>query len=78
MGRIGKRRSSTLSGIFLRYVLLMLGLLLSLGLCTVLIFNILVNTGGIYPANHVERKINEAYDMIQNADEVTEDIIPLL
>lgn len=78
MGRIGNRRSSTLSGIFLRYVLVMLGSLLTLGICTVLIFNILVNTGGIYPANHVERKITEAYDMIQNADEVTEDMIPLL
>ena len=78
MGRVEKRRSSTLSGIFLRYVLVMLGLLLTLGICTVLIFNILVNSGGIYPANYAERKINEAYDLIQNADEVTEDIIPVL
>ena len=78
MGRVEKRRSSTLSGIFLRYVLVMLGLLLTLGICTVLIFNILVNLGGIYPANYAERKINEAYDLIQNADEVTEDIIPVL
>ncbi|MDY3250455.1 MAG: HAMP domain-containing sensor histidine kinase [Candidatus Choladocola sp.] len=78
MGSVEKRRSSTLSGIFLRYVLVMIGSLLTLGICTVLIFNILVNTGCIYPANYAERKINEAYDMIQNADEVTEDIIPLL
>ncbi|MDY5032391.1 MAG: HAMP domain-containing sensor histidine kinase [Blautia sp.] len=78
MGRIEKRRGSTLSGIFLRYVLVMLGLLLTLGTCTVLIFNILVNAGGIYPANYAERKISEAYDLIQNADEVTEDMIPVL
>ena len=78
MGRVEKRRSSTLSGIFLRYVLAMLGLLLTLGICTVLIFNILVNLGGIYPANYAERKINEAYDTIQNADEVTEEMIPVL
>lgn len=78
MGRIEKRRSSTLSGIFLRYVLAMLGLLFTLGICTVLMFNILVNLGGIYPANYAERKINEAYDMIQNADEVTEEMIPVL
>ena len=78
MGRVEKRRGSTLSGIFLRYVLAMLGLLLTLGICTVLIFNILVNLGGIYPANYAERKINEAYDLIQNADEVTEEIIPVL
>ena len=78
MGRVEKRRGSTVSGIFLRYVLIMLGFLLTLGICTVLIFNILVNSGGIYPANYAERKINEAYDLIQNADEVTEDIIPFL
>ena len=78
MGRVKKRKSSTLSGIFLRYVLVMLGLLLTLGICTVLIFNILVNLGGIYPANYAERKINEAYDTIQNADEVTEEMIPVL
>lgn len=78
MGRVEKRRSSTLSGIFLRYVLVMLGLLLTLGICTALIFNILVNLGAIYPANYAERKINEAYDTIQNADEVTEEMIPVL
>lgn len=76
MGRI--RKSNTLSGIFMRYVLVMLGALFALGLCTVLIFNILVNMGIIYPANYAERKINEAYDLIQNADKVTEDMIPSL
>lgn len=62
----------------MRYVLVMLGALFTLGVCTILIFNILVNTGSIYPANYAERKINEAYDLIQNADEVTEDMIPPL
>ncbi|MDE7446227.1 MAG: HAMP domain-containing histidine kinase [Lachnospiraceae bacterium] len=76
MGRI--RRSNTLSRIFMRYVLVMLGALFTLGVCTILIFNILVNTGSIYPANYAERKINEAYDLIQSADEVTEDMIPPL
>ncbi len=74
----GIRRSNTLSGIFMRYVLVMLGALFTLGVCTILIFNILVNTGIIYPANYAERKINEAYDLIQSADEVTEDMIPPL
>ena len=78
MGRVEQRRGSTLSAIFLRYVLAMIGSLLTLGICTVLVFNILVNTGGIYLANYAERKIHETYDMIQNADKVTEDIIPPL
>jgi len=72
------RRSNTLSGIFMRYVLVMLGALLALGVCIILMFNILVNTGIIYPANYTERKISEAYDLIQGADEVTEDMIPPL
>lgn len=76
MGKV--RRSNTLSGIFMRYVLVMLGTLCSLGVCTILIFNFLVNTGSIYPANYAERKINEAYDLIQSVDEVTEDMIPPL
>lgn len=62
----------------MRYVLVMLGALFALGVCTILIFNILVNTGIIYPANYAERKINEAYDLIQSADEVTKDMIPPL
>ena len=78
MGSVEKRRSRTLSGIFLRYVLVMLGLMFVLEICTVFIFNILVNSGAIYPANYAERKINEAYDRIQKVDEVTEDIIPPL
>lgn len=76
MGRI--RRSNTLTGIFMRYVLVMLLALFILGVCTILIFNILINTGSIYPANYAERKINEAYDLIQRADGVTEDMIPPL
>ncbi|MDE6980519.1 MAG: sensor histidine kinase, partial [Lachnospiraceae bacterium] len=62
----------------MRYVLVMLLALFTLGVCTIFIFNLLVNTGRIYPANYAERKINEAYDLIQEADEVTEDMIPPL
>lgn len=72
------RRSNTLSGIFMRYVLVMIGALFTLGACTIVMFNIFVNTGCIYPANYAERRINEAYDLIQGADEVTEDMIPPL
>ena len=63
MGRM-KKRSNTLSRIFMEYVLVMLGALVILALGTVFAFNILVNTGCIYPANYVEQKIDEAYDLI--------------
>lgn len=56
----------------------MLGALFALGICIIITFNILVNTGAVYPANYAEKKISEAYEIIQNADEVTEDVIPPL
>lgn len=74
MGRIEKR-SGTLGGVFMRYVLIVLGALLMLGAGIVLIFSILINTGYIYPANYAEQKINEEYESIRKADEVTEDMI---
>lgn len=76
MGRI--RKSNTLSGIFMQYVLIMIVSFLALVVCTYVIFNILINTGYIYPANYTEQKINEAYSTIQKADEVTKDMIPAL
>lgn len=78
MGRVKKRRRTSLSAIFLRYLLIMLGALFALGICIIVTFNILVNTGAVYPANYAEKKISEAYEIIQNADEVTEDVIPPL
>ena len=78
MGRIEKRRSSTLGGVFMRYVLVVLGALFILGAGIILMFSILINTGYIYPANYAEQKINEKYESIRNADEVTEDMIPPL
>ncbi|MDD6039085.1 MAG: HAMP domain-containing sensor histidine kinase [bacterium] len=76
MGRI--RKSNTLGGIFMRYVLVMLGALVAIGVGAILIFNIFINIGWIYPANYAESKINEAYDLIRSAHEVTEDMIPPL
>ena len=78
MGRIEKRRSSTLGGVFMRYVLVVLGALFIMGAGVIVTFSILVNTGYIYPANYTEQKINEEYEQIRNAEEVTEDMIPLL
>ena len=78
MGRIEKKSNITLSRVFLKYVLAMLVGLLILGIGIILLFNLLVNGGCIYPANYAERRIEEAYETLQNAEEVTEDIIPAL
>lgn len=76
MGKL--RKSATLRGVFTRYVLVLLGTLCTFGTGIIVLFNILVNTGIIYPANYAERKINEAFDLLQNADQVTKDMIPPL
>ena len=78
MGRIKNKSTITLSRVFLKYVLAMLVGLLILGIGIVLLFNSLVNRGCIYPANYAERRIEEAYETLQNAEEVTEDMIPAL
>ena len=76
MGRI--RKSNTLSRIFMRYVLVMLGSLVGLVIATYLILYIFISLEFIYPANFAEQKINEAYDTILYADEVTAEMIPPL
>ena len=77
MGKI-RKRSKTLSGIFLRYVIAMLGELLLFTIMILGVSNILMNRGYIYPANYTEKKILESYDVIANAEEVTEELIPPL
>lgn len=76
MGKL--RKSDTLRGVFIRYVLVLLFALCTFGTGMVILFNLLVNTGLVYPANYAERKISEAYDLLQTADTVTEDMIPPL
>lgn len=76
MGRINK--SSNLSSIFMRYVLVMLGALVAFGVSIYLMLYILVYTGFVYPANFAEHRIQESYDILLNADEVTKDMIPPL
>ena len=76
MGRI--RKSNTLSRIFMRYVLVMLGSLVGLVIAVYLILYIFISLECIYPANYAEQKINEAYDTILYADEVTDEMIPPL
>lgn len=75
MGRVSK---STLSRIFIKYVLVMLGALSAWVIAMYIIFSIMINMGFVYPANYAERRIDEAYDRLQEADEIREDMIPPL
>ena len=76
MGRV--KRSNSLSWIFMRYVLVMLGSLVGLVIVAWLLLYLLISVGCIYPANYAEQKINEAYDTILRADKVTAEMIPAL
>lgn len=76
MGRV--KRSNALSSIFMRYVLVMLGLLVVLVITAYLLLYFFISVGCVYPANYAEKKINEAFDTILYAAEVTEEIIPPL
>jgi len=78
MGSVEKKSRTTLSRIFLKYVLVMLGGLMILGTALVMVFHLLVNMNCIYPANYAERSIEAVGDTLKNADTVTEDMIPPL
>ncbi|WP_081676679.1 sensor histidine kinase [Butyrivibrio sp. NC3005] len=72
------KRSISLGSVFLRYVFGMLCLLLILGVSAVIIFDILINSGAVYPANYAEKCINDSIESIINSDEVTSDMMPFL
>lgn len=70
MGRVEKKSRTTLSRIFLKYVLVMLSGLLILGTALVMVFHLLVNINCIYPANYAERSIEAISDTLKNTDKV--------
>ena len=78
MGRMSRKKGTSLGAIYLRYILAMIGMVL-LAVCGLFAgLIILINTGIILPANYAEVEIQKATNIISNADEVTEDLIPPL
>ena len=82
MGRVkskdkrNKRGTLGLGSIFEGYTFLMGFSLLIWAVFSFFLFNLLINAGVIYPANYAEYRISEVYEQIENASEVTEDMIP--
>ncbi len=82
MGRVkskdkrNKRGTLGLGSIFEAYTFLMGFSLLIWAVFSFFLFNLLINAGVIYPANYAEYRISEVYEQIENASEVTEDMIP--
>ena len=82
MGRVksknkkNKRGTLGLGSMFEAYIFLMGFALVIWGIISYFAFNVLINIGAIYPANYAEYRINEVFEQIETANEVTEDIIP--
>jgi signal transduction histidine kinase len=70
------RRTKTIAGMFLRYVCVFcLSAVVLLGV-VILLFSAAVEWGLCVPANYAEQYLNENEDIIRNAPEITEDMIP--
>lgn len=82
MGRVksknkkNKRGTLGLGSMFEAYSFLMGFALVIWVIISYFAFNVLINIGAIYPANYAEYRINEVFEQIETANEVTEDIIP--
>ena len=82
MGRVkskdkrNKRGTLGLGSMFEAYTFMMGFALLIWAVFSFFLFNLLINVGFIYPANDAEYKINEAYEQIESASKVTDDLIP--
>ena len=69
---------TTLGRLYLKYILIVLPALLASGFSLLIIFNLLLVNGKILPANFAEKKIEEAQEIIADADTVTDALIPPL
>lgn len=73
-----KKQEMPLTVFYLKHLLLLSAALVMTGLGVILVFNRLINSGLIYPANYAEKSAAAAYGQIQSADEVTTELIPEL
>lgn len=78
MGRVGREKKIPLSVFYLRYFAYIFLSALLLVAALVLLFNCLVATGALYPANYAEKQAQEAHDAIESAPQVTQELIPPL
>lgn len=82
MGRVkskdkrNKRGTLGLGSMFEAYTFLMGFALVIWVIISCFAFDMLINIGAIYPANYAEYRINEAFEQIETANEVTADLIP--
>lgn len=76
MGRMKKETAIPLSLFYLKYVMYIFVSLLLLTILLVSAFVLLMNSDIIYPANYAENQAVQAIDTLQEAAEITPDLIP--
>ena len=78
MGKIKRKSQISLSLFYLKYFVYIFALVLFLAIGLLVLFNALMNDSIVYPANYAQEQAENAFSKIQQAEQVTEDIIPEL
>lgn len=78
MGRIKKKDHIPLSLFYLKYFAYIFILVLLLAIGLLVLFNALMNDNVVYPANYAQKQAENAYSRLQEAEQITEDLIPEL
>ena len=76
MGRMKKKAAVPLSLFYLKYFAYIFVSMLFLAILLLVAFNALMNSDIVYPANYAQEQAAEAYDTLQQANEITPDLIP--
>lgn len=78
MGRINRKAKVPLSLFYLKYFAYIFVFMCLLAISLLILFNVLMNDRIVYPADYAQEQAQSAYNEIQTAEQVTEDIIPEL
>jgi len=76
MGRIKKKVQIPLSVFYLKYFAYIFICVLLLAIGLLFLFNALMNDNIVYPANYAQEQAENAYSRIQEAKQISEDLIP--
>ena len=76
MGRMKKKAAVPLSLFYLKYFAYIFVSILLLTILLLAAFNALMNSDIVYPANYAQNQAAEAHDTLQQAAEITPDLIP--
>lgn len=76
MGKMKKQAAVPLSLFYLKYFAYIFVSILLLAILLLAAFHVLMNSDIVYPANYAQDQAAEAYDTLQQAAEITTDLVP--